>query len=132
RTAGLTYSELGPADMAREKMELLLAVSRASTEEPRLVRLEYKPQNAKRKVVLVGKGLTFDSGGLDIKPADGMLDMKVDMSGAAAVLGAMVGVAAYKPNVHVVGYLACTENMVGGRAYKPGDIIKSRAGLTVE
>lgn len=131
--AGLNYSELGPKELAAEKMELMLAVSRASTEEPRLVRLEYKPAGTPtHKVVLVGKGLTFDSGGLDIKTAEGMLDMKVDMSGAAAVLGAMVGVAAARPNAHVVGYLACAENMLGGRAYKPGDIIKSRAGLSVE
>jgi leucyl aminopeptidase len=131
--AGISYSHLGPKEMAKERMELLLAVSRASAEEPRVVRLEYRPTDpAQRKVVLVGKGLTFDSGGLDIKTAEGMLDMKVDMSGAAAVLGAMVSLASQQSRAHVVGYLGCAENMVGGRAYKPGDIIKSRSGLTVE
>jgi leucyl aminopeptidase len=133
RECGLNFQEWGPKDMAKERMELLLAVSRASAEEPRMVRLEYLPKTpARKKVVLVGKGLTFDSGGLDLKTAEGMLDMKVDMSGSAAVLGAMMSVAALQPSVHVVGYMGCVENMIGGRAYKPGDVIKSRAGLTIE
>ncbi len=133
RELGLHYSEMGPKEMAKERMELLLAVSRASVEEPRVVRLEYTPKGpAKKKIVLVGKGLTFDSGGLDLKTAEGMLEMKVDMSGAATVLGVMMSIAAHAPNVHVIGYMGCVENMIGGKAYKPGDIIKSRAGLTIE
>ena len=102
------------------------------------MRLDYRPlkksprSRAQKHVVLVGKGLTFDCGGLDIKPADGMLDMKVDMSGAAAVLGAMVAIARIKPDVAVTGYLGCVENGIGGNAYHPGDILKSRKGLTVE
>lgn len=131
--AGLAVEVHGPDMLVKENMELMLAVSRASAEEPRLVRMEYVPAGRPvKKVVLVGKGLTFDSGGLDLKTAEGMLDMKVDMAGSAAVLGAMLGVAATRPNVHVVGYMGCVENMVGGRAFKPGDIIKSRAGITVE
>jgi leucyl aminopeptidase len=131
--AGLSFEELGPRELAAEGMELLRAVSRASEEEPRLVRLAYTPAGPPlRKVALVGKGITFDAGGLDIKSAEGMADMKDDMAGAAAVLGALVGVAARRPQVAVTGYLACTENVVGARAYKPGDVLRSRAGLTVE
>jgi leucyl aminopeptidase len=100
---------------------------------PRVVRLEYRPRGkAKKHIVLVGKGLTFDTGGLDIKPPDGMLDMKVDMSGAAAVLGAMVALGRIRPDVAVTGYLGCVENGIGGNAYHPGDILTSRKGLTVE
>lgn len=133
QAAGLGYQEMGPSQLAAERMELFLAVSRASVVEPRLCRIEYVPTGpARKKVVLVGKGLTFDAGGLDLKTAEGMADMKVDMSGAAAVLGTMTALATFRPDVHVVGYLACTENMVGGRAYKPGDVLKSRRGLTVE
>jgi leucyl aminopeptidase len=100
---------------------------------PRVVRMTYRPKGkATKHIGLVGKGLTFDSGGLDIKPADGMLDMKIDMSGAAAVLGAMIAIGQLKPNVAVTAYLGCVENGIGGNAYHPGDILKSRKGLTVE
>jgi len=135
KASGFKVSITDEQGLAREKMGLMLAVAKAAMPytPPRLVRLEYSPRGkAKKHICLVGKGLTFDSGGLDIKPADGMLDMKVDMSGAAAVLGAMVAIARIKPDVKVTGYLGCVENGIGGNAYHPGDILTSRKGLTVE
>jgi leucyl aminopeptidase len=121
--------------LKKEKMNLMLAVGSAAQNisPPRLIRLHYKPKKpSKRVIALVGKGVTFDSGGLDIKPADGMLDMKVDMSGAAAVLGAMRAIAKLEANIEVVGYMGCVENGVGPHAYHPGDILVSRKGTTVE
>jgi leucyl aminopeptidase len=95
--------------------------------------MAYRPKKkAKHHIGLVGKGVTFDSGGLDIKPAEGMLDMKVDMSGAAAVLGTMLTIAKLKPDVAVTGYMPCVENGISAESYHPGDVIKSRKGLTVE
>ena len=135
RTSGVTVTVLDEKAIARERMGMLIAVAKAASPytPPRVVRLEYRPKKkAAKHIVLVGKGLTFDSGGLDIKPADGMLDMKVDMSGAAAVLGAMVAIGRIRPDVAVTGYLGCVENGIGGNAYHPGDILTSRKGLTVE
>jgi leucyl aminopeptidase len=135
RAAGLKVTVLDEKALVRERMGMLLAVAKAASPytPPRVVRLAYRPKKkAAKHVVLVGKGLTFDSGGLDIKPADGMLDMKVDMSGAAAVLGAMVAIGRIRPDVAVTGYLGCVENGIGGNAYHPGDILTSRKGLTVE
>jgi leucyl aminopeptidase len=139
RAAGFKVVVLDEKGIAKERMGMLLAVAKAASPytPPRVVRLEYRPAKSstkkpKKHVCLVGKGLTFDCGGLDIKPADGMLDMKVDMSGAAAVLGAMVAIARIKPDVAVTGYLGCVENGIGGNAYHPGDILTSRKGLTVE
>jgi len=135
KAAGLDVKVYDEKALAKEKMGLMLAVAKASLDltPPRLVRLAYRPPGkAKCHVVLVGKGVTFDSGGLDIKPAAGMLDMKVDMSGAAAVAGAMIAIGQIKPRVAVTGYLACVENGIGSAAYHPGDILKSRKGLTVE
>jgi leucyl aminopeptidase len=135
KKTGFKVSVLDEKGIAREKMGLLMAVAKAALPytPPRVVRLEYRPKGKARKhICLVGKGLTFDSGGLDIKPADGMLDMKIDMSGAAAVLGAMSAIARIKPDVAVTGYLGCVENGIGGNAYHPGDILTSRKGLTIE
>ncbi len=135
RAFGFKVTVLDEKDIAAERMGLILAVGAAAMpySPPRVIKLEYRPaKKAKKHIALVGKGVTFDSGGLDIKPADGMLDMKVDMSGAAAVLGAMAAVARIQPRVAVTGYMGCVENGVGGNAYHPGDVIKSRKGLTVE
>jgi leucyl aminopeptidase len=135
KEAGLKVTVLDEKGILREKMGLMYAVAKASLPytPPRVVRLEYRPKGkAKKHICLVGKGLTFDSGGLDIKPADGMLDMKIDMSGAAAVLGAMLAIGRIKPDVAVTGYLGCVENGIGGNAFHPGDILTSRKGLTVE
>ncbi len=114
-------------------MKLIVAVGQGSANKPRLVHLTYKPEKkAKGRIVFVGKGLTFDSGGLCIKPAAGMGEMKTDMSGAANVVGLMSAVAALQPNVEVHGVIACAENMPDGEAYRPGDVFGSLDGKTVE
>jgi leucyl aminopeptidase len=135
KKAGLTVEILDEKAIEKERMGLVMAVSRAASPytPARVVVMRYRPaKKAKKHVALVGKGLTFDSGGLDIKPAAGMLDMKVDMSGAAAVVGAMIAIARLKPDLEVTGYLGCVENGIGGNAYHPGDVLTSRKGLTVE
>jgi len=116
-----------------EKLGLnaLLAVNRGSTNEPRFVIMEYR-KGAGAPVAIVGKGITFDSGGLDIKPANYMLDMKSDMAGAAAVIGTMKAIAALGLNANVVGVFASTENMPGCNAYKPGDVVVGYNGRTME
>ncbi|MEK6874449.1 MAG: leucyl aminopeptidase [Nanoarchaeota archaeon] len=110
----------------------LFAVSKGSTQEPRFIVLEYRNPKAKKTVALVGKGVTFDSGGLDIKPASGMEDMKVDMAGAAAVMAVSGAVAALRIPINLIVLMPCTENMPGGSAYKPGDIIKTYSKKTIE
>lgn len=135
KAVGLDVKVLGEKELEKEKFGLLLAVARGSAEyaPPRVIRLAYRPKKkAKKHVVLVGKGVTFDTGGLDIKPPAGMLHMKTDMSGAAAVLGTMKAIAQLKPNVAVTGYMGCVENGVDARSYHPDDIIVSRKGLSVE
>ncbi len=129
---GLILTVLGPDECRARGMGMFLAVSQGSEEEPRFIHLAYKPEGARRRIVLVGKGVTFDSGGLSLKPNDSMLDMKVGMSGAAAVISAIGAVAAEKLPVEVHALAACTENMPSGRAYKLGDVLKSMAGKTVE
>lgn len=123
---------LGPEECARQGMGLFLAVSQGSTEEPRFIHMSWTPAGAKKRVVLVGKGVTFDSGGLSLKPNDSMLDMKTDMAGAAAVISAMAAVAQQKLPIEVHALAACTENMPSGRSYKLGDVLRSKAGKTVE
>ena len=111
----------------------LLGVNIGSAEEPYLIHLHYKPlAKPKKSIALVGKGITFDSGGLSLKPAGSMETMKMDMSGAAAVLGVFSQIAQFKPDVEVHGIVPTTENMPGGRAYKPGDVLKAMNGKTME
>ena len=129
---GLGITVLGPEECRKEGMGLFLAVAQGSEEPPRFVHMTYKPANAKRRVVLIGKGVTFDSGGLSLKTTDGMLDMKVDMAGAAAVICAIGAVAAENLPIEVHALAACTENMLSGKAYRLGDVIRSKAGKTVE
>src|SRR5947209_10091443 len=114
-------------------MNLFLGVARGSAEEPQLVRLAYEPARAKGKsVALVGKAITFDSGGLSLKTAQGMEDMKTDMAGAAAVIAAMKLVAQIEPPFPVRGYFGACENLPSGKAYKPGDVIVGKNGTSVE
>jgi leucyl aminopeptidase len=113
-------------------MGLYLAVAQGSAEPPRFIHLSWKPAGARRRVVLVGKGVTFDSGGLSLKTNEGMLDMKTDMAGAAAVIAATAAVAEEKLPVEVHALAACTENMPSGKSYKLGDVLKSMSGKTVE
>ncbi|MFA6989019.1 MAG: leucyl aminopeptidase [Candidatus Gastranaerophilaceae bacterium] len=109
-----------------------LAVAKGSTQPPKFIHMEYKPSNPKKKIAIVGKGVTFDSGGLDIKPASSMLNMKDDMAGAAAVIGVIKAISKLKPNVEVHAIIAATENMPGPQAYKPGDVVKAMNGKTIE
>jgi leucyl aminopeptidase len=119
--------------MEKLGMGSLLSVARGSAEPPKLIVLEYRGAKASEKpVVLVGKGVTFDTGGISIKPAAEMDEMKFDMSGAGSVLGTLNAVAEMKLPVNVVGLMPATENMPGGRATKPGDIVTSMSGQTVE
>ncbi len=130
---GLKTEVWGVNKIKAAKMHGLLAVSRGGPEEPRFIKLRYTPAaKPKKKVALVGKGLTFDSGGLSLKPAKSMETMKIDMSGGATVLGTMRAIAALKPQVQVTGYVPSSENMPSGTAQKPGDIISYRNGKTVE
>ncbi|MEW6353368.1 MAG: leucyl aminopeptidase [Pseudomonadota bacterium] len=121
------------AAMERLGMGALLAVARGTHEPPRFITVEYHgAQRGVAPVVLVGKGITFDTGGISIKPADKMDEMKYDMSGAASVLGTLSACAAMQLPINVVGVIPSTENMPGGSAIKPGDIVKSLSGQTIE
>ncbi len=129
----LTCRVFDHKQLAKMGAKLILAVGQGSVHEPRLVHITYKPAKATRKrLVVVGKGLTFDSGGLCIKPAAGMGEMKSDMAGAANVVAFMAAIAELKPAVEVHGILGIAENMPGGNAYRPGDVFGSLDGKTVE
>jgi leucyl aminopeptidase len=128
----LELTVLGPKECQDRAMGLFLAVAQGSVQEPRFIHLAWKPPGAKKRIVLIGKGVTFDSGGLSLKPNDGMLDMKTDMAGAAAVISVMSAVAREELPVEVHALAACTENMPSGRAYKLGDVLRSKAGKSVE
>jgi leucyl aminopeptidase len=129
---GLRVTVLADKELQKEKMGGILAVAKGSVEEPRLIVLEHRPKKPKKSVVLVGKGVTFDSGGISIKPALGMDNMKYDMSGAATVVGIMRAVAELELPLKVVGLIPTAENMPSGTALKPGDIITTSSGKTVE
>jgi leucyl aminopeptidase len=129
---GLTLTVLDEVAIAAEGLGGLAGVAAGSDEPPRLIELVYDPPSPVGTVALVGKGITFDSGGLSIKTAEGMETMKTDKSGAAAVLGAMSVIAALAPPVKVIGIIPATENMPGGSATKPGDVLTIRNGKTVE
>src|SRR5438874_2636532 len=129
---GLGLTVLDEVAIANEGLGGLVGVSRGSEEPPRLIELVYDPPGARATLAVVGKGITFDSGGRSLKTADGMETMKTDMSGAAAVLATMSVLPALAPRVKVIGIIPTTENMPGGRAIKPGDVLKIRNGKTVE
>lgn len=128
----IRHKVFGLKEIEELKMGGIIAVSKGSREEPRLVELEYCPGKYKKTVCLVGKGVTFDSGGISIKPWDGMEKMKYDMAGATAVIGAMDIISQLKPDVKVIGLVPIVENLPGGSAYKPGDILRMYSGKTVE
>ena len=133
REVGLAVTVLGPDRLREERMHALLSVSQGSSQEPRLIVLEHRGGNeGDRPLVLVGKGLTFDAGGISIKPAAGMESMKFDMSGGAAVIGAMRAIAELRLPLNVVGIIPSSENLLGASAMKPGDVIQTRAGKSVE
>jgi leucyl aminopeptidase len=119
--------------LQRMKMGGILAVNQGSAKPPFLLELDYHPAGARKTLCVVGKGLTFDAGGISIKPAGGMEEMKYDMCGAATVLGLMQALAVLKPKgLRVIGIVGTTENMVGAAAYKPGDVITTASGTTIE
>jgi leucyl aminopeptidase len=135
---GLDIDVLDEARMKELGMGALLAVARGSDEPAKLIVLRYTPEgsepmgNDAEVVAVVGKGITFDSGGISIKPAEGMEKMKYDMSGAAAALATMRAIAQLKPPINVIGVMPAAENMPSGRAYKPGDVLRAMSGKTIE
>jgi leucyl aminopeptidase len=133
---GLKAEVFGRKEIERLKMGMFLGVSQGSAEEPKLIHLEYKPKDAKSQkrpaVALVGKAITFDSGGLSLKTQEGMVDMKTDMAGSAAVFAAMGVVAHLAPPFPVHAFVGSCENMPDGKSYKLGDVLHSRLGKTVE
>jgi leucyl aminopeptidase len=130
---GMAIEVWDQARLEAERCGSLLAVARGSSREPRLVILKYSGgASDQAPLALVGKGVTFDSGGLSIKPTDGMKTMKCDMAGAATVLGAMQAIARLKLPVNVVGLCGLVENMLSGDSYKLGDVLRARSGKTIE
>jgi len=142
--AGLGFEALGEDEMKSLGMGALLGVSRGSQEPARLIILDYKPRRTKAietapsgsgpddSIALIGKGITFDSGGISIKPAERMDEMKYDMAGGAAVIGAMQIISRLQPDVRVLGLIPASENLPSGRAVKPGDVVRSFSGKTIE
>ena len=135
RESGLSVEILDEKKIADLKMGALLSVAQGSAEPPRMIVVTYTPPNPKPGapvIGLVGKAVTFDTGGISIKPAEGMEKMKYDMAGGATMLGVMRALAALKPSVKVICVVPCTENMPGGKAQKPGDIQTAMSGKTIE
>ena len=133
-SVGLRCEVMGPDKIKELKMGAFWSVAQGSDEEPRLIVMRYEPQGAPEKPVLglVGKGITFDTGGISIKPADGMEKMKYDMAGGAAMIGAMRAIAQLKPKVKVISIVCATENMPSGKAQKPGDVQIAMSGKAIE
>jgi leucyl aminopeptidase len=131
---GLACEIYGPEKIKALKMGAFWSVAQGSDEEPRLIVMRYEPERAPKKRVLglVGKGITFDSGGISLKPGDGMEKMKYDMAGGAAMIGAMRAIALLKPNIRVIGIVCATENMPSGKAQKPGDVQIAMSGKSIE
>jgi len=131
---GLKCEIYGPDKIKELEMGAFWSVAQGSDEEPRLIVMRYEPSRAPKKRVLglVGKGITFDSGGISIKPSDGMEKMKYDMAGGAAMIGAMRAIAQLKPNVRVIGIVCASENMPSGKAQKPGDVQIAMSGKSIE
>lgn len=119
-------------EVERMGMGAYLAVGQGSVQPPKFIHMKYTGKNVKKKIALIGKGICFDAGGLDIKPASSMLTMKDDMSGAACILGVMRALAKLKPDMEVHGIIAACENMPSGSSYKPGDILTAKNGKTIE
>ncbi|HZD00793.1 MAG TPA: leucyl aminopeptidase [Actinomycetes bacterium] len=129
---GVTVTVKDEGELAAEGFGGIVGVGQGAANPPRLVELRYEPEGARSRVVLVGKGITFDSGGLSLKPPDAMIAMKTDMSGAATVVGVMSVLRDLGVGVAVTGYLASAENMPSGQAIRPGDVLKMKNGKTVE
>ena len=132
KNSNLEVKILKEDDIKKENMNALLAVSRASSHSPRVIHLSYKPKNPKSVVSIVGKGLTYDSGGLSLKPSDFMVTMKLDKSGGTAVLAILQAVSSLELPIEVHGFIGAVENMIGGNAYKPDDVLTAKNGKTIE
>jgi leucyl aminopeptidase len=130
--SAVTITVLDEKKLAAGGFGGMLGVGKGSVRPPRLVKIDYRPTGAKKKIAFVGKGITYDTGGLSLKPANSMLGMKYDMTGAATVLNAVLAIARLKLKVHATAYLCLAENMPSGSATRPGDVIKLRNGKTVE
>lgn len=128
----ITVKIYNERDIEKMGMGAYYAVAKGSDHPPRLIHLTYTPAKPKKHLVLVGKGITFDSGGLNIKPAEGLENMKIDMSGAALVLAIFQTLPKIKPNIKVTGIIAAAENMPSGHAVRPGDIVAAMDGQTIE
>jgi len=128
----LSCNILDEKDLEKENMNAFLAVGRASIHPSRLIHLSYKGKNAKKNIVLIGKGLTYDSGGLSLKPADYMVTMKSDKSGACATLGIIKAISEMKLEINIDVFIGSAENMIGGNAYKPDDILIAKNNTTIE
>ena len=129
---GIETKVFDKEEIARMGMGAYLAVGQGSVQPPKFIHMKYTGKNVKKKIALIGKGICFDSGGLDIKPAASMLTMKDDMSGAACILGVMRALTKLKPDMEVHGIIAACENMPSGSSYKPGDILTAKNGKTIE
>ncbi|HIC13385.1 MAG TPA: leucyl aminopeptidase [Sulfurimonas sp.] len=129
---GLGCTILDEKALLKEKCTAMLAVGRASRHESQLIHLTYKPKNPKKVINLIGKGLTYDSGGLSLKPGASMVTMKMDKAGACAVLGIIKAASEMKLDVEIHAFIGAVENMIGGDAYKPDDVLVSRSGKTIE
>lgn len=132
KKAGLKYTVLDEGDMRRQGMNCILAVSQGSVQKPALIVLEYRGAKGKPPIALVGKGVTFDSGGINLKPTGSIENMKEDMTGAAIVLNTLKAAAELQLPVNLIGVVPCVENMPSGTAVKPGDVVKASNGKTVE
>ena len=132
KDANISCEVYGEKYLEKNKMMAMHSVGRASIHESKLIHLSYKPKNATKKIVLVGKGLTYDSGGLSLKPSDSMVGMKMDKSGGCAVLSTLWAIAKLGLPFEVHGIVGAVENMIGGNAYKPDDILKAKNGKTIE
>ncbi|PKN13999.1 MAG: leucyl aminopeptidase, partial [Deltaproteobacteria bacterium HGW-Deltaproteobacteria-24] len=128
----LEYAVYGDKYLKKNKMMSMYSVGRASRHESKLIHLTYKPKDAKKKVVLIGKGLTYDSGGLSLKPSDFMVTMKSDKSGGCAVLNIIEAASQLKLPIEIHAIVGAVENMIGGDAFKPDDVLKAKNGKTIE
>lgn len=129
---GVSAKIFDKEEIERMGMGAYLAVGQGSVQPPKFIHMKYVGRNPKKKIAIIGKGICFDAGGLDLKPASSMLTMRDDMSGAACILGVMSKIKEFSPNIEVHGIIAACENMIGPNAYKPGDILRAKNGKTIE
>ena len=129
---GIETKVFDKEEIERMGMGAFLAVGQGSVQPPKFIHMKYTGKNPRKKIALIGKGICFDSGGLDIKPASSMLTMKDDMSGAACILGVMSALSKLQPDTEVHGIIAACENMPSGSSYKPGDVLTAKNGKTIE